>query len=537
MNERLQIDVEDIMRRIREHVAARRRSEGLPPRSTRTSPFSEGQGAVDFVALHTSYDLQQLRLSSHRWILGPLLVAVKKALRKLLTPVLDQQVAYNAANVRMITHVKASLEALDDQYALISAQLETLERDRADLQDLVSLSGTAQAQVVEAIEELRAVQAKAIEEARAAQAQAIEETRAAQAQAIEELRAETLTFQAQAISRAELQAQILATQSLAVQEVRTELRSGTPVIQSRAVQEARAHLQPELDGLGELARTTKARVWGLERKLRRIQHFLDDGEGQNGHPGGDGGAAVPAARAIDPEFDYAAFAERFRGSEEDIKERQRVYVRYFEGCDGVIDLGCGRGEFLELLREHQIPARGLDLDLDMVLLCREKGLNVTLEDAFVHLRALPDDSVGGIIATQVIEHIAPARVVKLLRLCYRKLAPNGCLIVETPNPKCLMVFADSFYKDLSHVQPVHPDTMQFLFELVGFRGVELQFSAPVGPSMMVPSLHVPGVDVEPFNRGLERLNMLLFGFQDYTAIGRKAATLAQPDASLDDDSA
>jgi len=144
-----------------------------------------------------------------------------------------------------------------------------------------------------------------------------------------------------------------------------------------------------------------------------------------------------------------------------------------------------------------------------------------MEAAFTYLNALPDDSVGGIIAAQVIEHIPPRRVIELVKLCYRKLASGGRLVIETPNPKCLMVFADTFYKDPSHLQPIHPDTMQFVFEAVGFHEVELRFSAPVDPSMMIPSLQSPVADFGPFNEGLERLNLLLFGFQDYTLIGQK----------------
>ena len=231
-----------------------------------------------------------------------------------------------------------------------------------------------------------------------------------------------------------------------------------------------------------------------------------------------------------PEFDYSGFEERFRGSEEEIKERQRIYVSYFEGRDDVVDIGCGRGEFLELMRESGIRARGVDLDLDMILLCREKGLDVSADDAFVYLGALPDHSLGGIFAAQVIEHLHPLRVIELVNLCHRKLGPGGVLILETPNPKCLMVFADTFYKDPSHVQPAHPDTMQFLFEALNFHQVELRFLGPVDPFMRIPLLQVPGADLERFNEGIDRLNTLLFGFQEYAVIGRKS--LAPPHQDL-----
>jgi hypothetical protein len=163
----------------------------------------------------------------------------------------------------------------------------------------------------------------------------------------------------------------------------------------------------------------------------------------------------------------------------------------------------------------------VDLDLDMVLLCRDKGLDVVREDAFSYLAARADDSVGGIFSAQLIEHLPPGRVVELVKLCHRKLAPGCGLVLETPNPACLMVFADSFYRDLSHVQPIHSDTTKFLLEAAGFRDVEVKTLAPVDPAVRVPPL--PGNDpaLVVFNQGIERLNALLFGFQDYAVIGRK----------------
>ena len=170
-----------------------------------------------------------------------------------------------------------------------------------------------------------------------------------------------------------------------------------------------------------------------------------------------------------PSFDYFGFEERFRGSEEDIKERQRVYVEFFKDVEPVLDIGCGRGEFLELSSEAGIKAKGVDLDLDMVLYCQEKGLDVVREDAFTYLESIPDTSLGGIFAAQVVEHLEPTRIIELANLCYRKLQLDGMLIFETPNPICLTVFARSFYMDLSHIRPVHPEAMKFLFESTGFR--------------------------------------------------------------------
>ena len=221
-----------------------------------------------------------------------------------------------------------------------------------------------------------------------------------------------------------------------------------------------------------------------------------------------------------------ALRNGFEESEEDIKERQRVYVEFFKEAQQVLDIGCGRGEFLELLTEAGIKAKGVDLDLDMVLYCQEKGLDVVREDAYTYLESLPDESLGGLFAAQLVEHLEPTRIIELVNLCQRKLQPGGVLIFETPNPACLTVFARSFYMDFSHIRPIHPEAMKFLFESAGFQNLQVKFSSPVEPSMRIPPLSGIAADAqvtEEFNRGIERLNELLYGFQDYAVIGRKSS--------------
>lgn len=447
------IDVEQIVKQVRENIRQRRSVEDSLTSAQRVSPFETGQPAIDFAALHTDYEIRHIPLRSHRPVVGSLVIFVKRLLRKLLTPILERQVAYNIANTRVTIHIKEWIEELDGRQAralrAATGKMEALEQSQAQLCDTV-FSTDAQ------LREMRATQAA-----------------------------------------------MLAAESRLSVEV---------AAQSQAIQAERQASQAQRD---RLART--------ERKLRRILHALSADRPHEGRVDSTVAVDRPEVQLpeLEPEFDYQGFEGRFRGSEEEIKERQRVYVPYFAGRDNVLDFGCGRGEFLELLHENRIQARGVDLDLDMVLLCRDKGLDVVQGEAFEYLGSLPDESVGGVFAAQVIEHVHPRRVIELVTLCYRKLAPGGALILETPNPSCLMVFADSFYKDLSHVHPLHPDTMHYLFGAVGFHEVELRFSAPIPASRKIPPLQVPGADLEPFNQGIERLNSLLFGFQDFAVIGRK----------------
>jgi SAM-dependent methyltransferase len=455
-----EVDVQQVMERIREAIRRRRSVEAT---TEGLSASDNGSGALDIGHLQSVGDLSSVAVPSHRRVLGPIIVAIKKILLKLLTPLLEQQATYNAAATRAMADTDNRMRAMEWQHAQALAHSE---------EQLGASIAKVSAHVEEEVSRLRgALFARIVEDV--------------------------------AARHVALRQEVLA----AVSAFREELAA-----QSRAMESAR-----QVD-----ARLTE-RLSTSERRWRRILHVLEG----DAPPAASSDARPPAHRramppaALEPEFDYAGFEERFRGAETDIKERQRIYVPCFEGASRVVDLGSGRGEFLELLREHGIPAQGVDLDLDMVLLCREKGLDVAREDAFSYLAACADDSVGGIFSAQFIEHLQPPRIVELVKLAYRKLAPGGCLVLETPNPACLMVFADSFYRDFSHVQPLHPDTMKFLLTATGFRDVEVKTLAPVDPSMRVPPLQPEDPTLASFNQGIERLNALLFGFQDYAVIGRK----------------
>jgi SAM-dependent methyltransferase len=230
--------------------------------------------------------------------------------------------------------------------------------------------------------------------------------------------------------------------------------------------------------------------------------------------------------------EYFQFEQLYRGSEAEIAARQRAYLSSYEGRSEVLDLGCGRGEFLELLREAGISYKGVDANPEMVAHCRRKGLDVVQRDAIEYLEKLPDQSLGGIFCAQMIEHLEPPRVIALVQLCQRKLAPGGVLAIETPNPGCLMIFADGFYKDLTHIRPYHPASLKFLLESADFKEVELKFSSPVDPSVRLPRLkESSGPELGAFNHGIDLMNDLIYGYQDYAVVARKSSPGAQDDRS------
>jgi O-antigen chain-terminating methyltransferase len=301
-----------------------------------------------------------------------------------------------------------------------------------------------------------------------------------------------------------------------------ELTAALQGLRSQLVEQVIRLEQDHIVALQEM----RERSSRAERRVRRFVYALTNGQNTD----------IPEVRRSlpnpkelleqnhGPYFDYFGFEERFRGSEELIKERHKGYVECFKDADQVLDIGCGRGEFLELLKEAGIKANGVDLDLDMVLYCQEKGLDVVRADVYAYLESLPDESLGGLFAAHLVEHLESGRIIELVNLCQRKLHPGGALIFETPNPVCLVIFARSFYMDFSHIRPIHPEAMKFLFESAGLENLQVKFSAPVEADMQIPPLSgvaVDGTGVEEFNRGIARLNELLYGFQDYAVIGRK----------------
>jgi 2-polyprenyl-3-methyl-5-hydroxy-6-metoxy-1,4-benzoquinol methylase len=213
-----------------------------------------------------------------------------------------------------------------------------------------------------------------------------------------------------------------------------------------------------------------------------------------------------------PEFanvDWLKFAEKFRGSEDDIRARQRMYAARFREHAPVLDLGCGRGEMLEVFREAGIAARGIDSNDDSVALCQANGLDAEKADLFTYLSALPDASLGGAICCQVVEHLPQARLPEMIGLVHAKLRVGGLLALETPNPECLAIFATHFYIDPTHRHPIPPKLASFYLEEAGFGQIQLERLSPAIESM--PSLGMlPDAFREEF-----------FGSLDYAAFGIK----------------
>ena len=261
--------------------------------------------------------------------------------------------------------------------------------------------------------------------------------------------------------------------------------------------------------------TLREQISRAECKLRRLLYFITEPKEETI----DFQKKVPI-QELECSFDYYGFTERFRGSEERVKEHQKVYLEYFRGKENILDIGCGRGEFLELLREAGLKGKGVDTDLDMVLKCKECGLDVEQKDGLDYLKSLTDGSLGGIFAGQVVEHMPTHKIIELIHLAYKKLTEGGIFVVETLNPESLLVHWRWFWMDLTHQRLVHPETLRFLFETVGFREIQCRYFSVGGPQR-IPPLSIPGYELASFNSAIEDLNNLLNGGSDYAIIGKK----------------
>ena len=227
-------------------------------------------------------------------------------------------------------------------------------------------------------------------------------------------------------------------------------------------------------------------------------------------------------------YKYVGFENEFRGSRELIRDRLEAYVPYFDGASNVLDVGCGRGEFLDLLRDRGIGAKGIDLNPEMVDVCRARHLDVVEADAVSYLSTIADDSLDGLIAVQVVEHLEPDYLLQLLELAFHKLQPGGRLILETLNPACWVAFFESYIRDITHRWPVHPETLKYLVVASGFSSATLEFRSPVLARHRLKMLSTPvGIEaaleeiIDTFNANVEKLNSRMFTYLDYAVIGSK----------------
>jgi len=266
-----------------------------------------------------------------------------------------------------------------------------------------------------------------------------------------------------------------------------------------------------------------------EQRLLALKRDVDHGEVRGHRPAAP--EQAPFSGSVDS-VTYVQFEDRFRGTQQEIRTRVEDYLPILTGASDVLDIGCGRGELLALLKERGVSARGVDSNAAMVELCRSRGLTVEQGDGLSYLQRQPDTSVGGLTAIQVVEHFAPAYLVGFLEAAFHKMRPGAPLLLETINPACWMAFFETYLRDLTHRQPLHPDTLKHLVQASGFTSVDVKFRAPVSDADRLDKVETVGVSVNEMARPLseladainahaDKLNRLLFSSMDYVVVARR----------------
>jgi 2-polyprenyl-3-methyl-5-hydroxy-6-metoxy-1,4-benzoquinol methylase len=289
--------------------------------------------------------------------------------------------------------------------------------------------------------------------------------------------------------------------------------------------------------MGELREQVNAvsrRTQQLDQTIRRLSRrgattTAPAASGTDGSPGSSAAApatpdtATPEASAMDLLFDYVAFERRFRGSPEEILAVQSErYADLLAEHAPVLDWGCGRGELLELLASRGVEVIGVEIDGGMVSEARSRGLTVHQVDAVSYMSTCEPESLGAVFSAHVAEHIPFEALLEVIHASLRALKPGGVFVAETPNPTSLVVPSNSFILDPTHLRPIHPSLFAFACETAGFRDVRLMFYSPA-TGYHVPTLEPDGTDrTARLNAGIERLNDVLFGPQEYSILATKA---------------
>lgn len=207
------------------------------------------------------------------------------------------------------------------------------------------------------------------------------------------------------------------------------------------------------------------------------------------------------------------FQARFGGDESVIRTQSEQFADLFEGRSRVLDLGCGRGIFLGLLRDRDIGGYGIDMDERMVSQCRERGLEAFEQEGLAHLESLPARSIDGVYARHIAEHVLPGDLVAMLRALRRALQPGAPVVFVTPNAASLSVTGHTFWNDPGHLRPIPPELFQFYLEVEGFTGVEVRTFEP-SEQRLNEDVGDPKV-----RANVKLLNQTLFGDRDYAVVG------------------
>jgi len=441
MLETPEIDVEKVMEQIRENV--RKRRQGFSP-SKAASPLPTDQVAADLTSLYRSCAIYPLRFTSHRRVLGRFVILAKKMLQHLLAPILERQLAYNAANTRVTTSLWEQVATLRQQ------QAEALQALRVEVG--AQLAGVQQQAAVPAA-----------------------------VTAVEQRQADTL-------------------QALGAEAKKDASERETRMVEWKSIV---ARLQTE--SILQERRITPL----LEEARKRLPDAWDQAQLQS----------VADAANYAPDALYVSCEDQCCGTRADIKKRLRVYLPILQEAQlgsktrPILDMGCGHGEWLELLQETGLWGQGVDRNRVLVEQCQRRGLGVVEGDVLTYLGRLPDASLGAVTGFHILEHLPLEVLIKLLDETVRVLTSGGVAIFETTNPQNVLVRSQNFYLNPTHRNPLLSSIIKLMTEARGLCQVQIfeLHSYPEASCVQEANLDVA-----------QRFNEYFYGPQGYAVVGWKA---------------
>jgi O-antigen chain-terminating methyltransferase len=537
-----EIDVEKIMQQIRDNIEKKKAQgvysdeelewvKGLDHKVKPPVDQSDQNFLEQLRQMNLNYDLKySIPILSHRKVMGPVIILAKKILRKLTNPyiklIFREQVEFNAATTRVINQ-------LSDRLAGMEGQNNNLVKNYQDLADKVNLWNT---ELKKELNQLRQEHDQLLDKVNLWNTELKKE--------LNQLRQE----HDQLLDKVNLWNGELRQAYANIQQEHTELAKHHQELFNKVdlwnaeIRQHHQHLVDRVDTWNEGFReeivqlrerhiTLYHKYTALQQEnvllKRRLDTILSELRQKTSlDPETIHSLSIHQERLMD--HAYFLFEHTYRGLPEEIKERFRVYLPYLSNVSDILDIGCGRGEFLELMREQGISAKGIDVSEDMIYYCRQKQLSVEQREALEYLSSTPDNSLGGIFVAQLLEHLPVSTLQRFIKLCYQKMRPGAIFIAETINPLSLVAAIRNFYLDLSHIRPLHPEAFRFLIESLGFREVQVIFLSPFPPELILQklaSLNGGGKEVqrliEVLNRNIDQLNELIYGYQDYAVIAKR----------------
>ena len=299
--------------------------------------------------------------------------------------------------------------------------------------------------------------------------------------------------------------------------------------------------------LGDVSEKAALRISSIEQGFKELHGLVDDLQLRNAAIGGvfselkeklasgnftvtQGEKKSEAAPSVIDDFekawqsaDYELFEDESRGDVADIRERLEFYVPLLEkaanGGGLIADLGCGRGELLELLKEKGLAAIGIDNNEAAVIRGRKAGLDMECKDLFAYLREAKEGSLAAVTAMHVIEHLTPSQQGEFLSLALKALKPGGLIAMETPNIMNLHVASCDFFSDITHVRPVHPVALRNRMKQMGYKDIDIKFLHPFPESEQL-ICDAPGLGEEA-KKNFEKINDLIWGCRDCVILATK----------------